>query len=281
VAGVKAFALLAATVLVGGAAQAAPLPECGVVEGYSQEGPARVFVPDDLFDYMNGNAEGYIAYRFVRMDGITCRSGETAVVIDVSEMADPEYAFGIFSANRDLRQPLEAIGMGGQTTPRRAVFAKDKYYVELSAQKHADLSDTLRAYARAIEQRIEGRHTPPDALAWFPLEGLVADSVRLVPQSVLGVRQLESGYAARYDFGQAFVVTEASPEAAEALLLRLQERWEKQEDLELADAAFTATDRYLDRLVVFRKGARVAGFAKLAEGIDAAAKARALAKSLP
>jgi hypothetical protein len=257
------------------------MPDCGVAAGFSQMGPARVFVPDDLFDYMDGNAEGYIAYRFVRMDGITCRSGDVSIVIDVSEMADPEYAFGILSANRDLREPLEQIGMGGQVKPRRAVFAKDRYYVELSAQGTEDGSDTLRAYAAAIEERIEGRAAPPAALSWFPSEGLVADSVRLVPQSVLGVRQLASGYVARYDFGQAFVVTEASAEAAQALLLRLLERWEKQADVDLADGAFTATDRYLGRLLVFRKGARVGGFAKLEADVDATAKARALAQHLP
>ncbi len=267
--------------LAGGGAVAVPLPDCGVVAGFEQEGPARVFVPDDLFDYMDGNAEGYIAYRFVKMDGITCRSGDLSIVIDVSEMADPEYAFGILSANRDMREPLEKIGMGGQVTPRRAVFAKDRYYVELSAQKGEDGSETLRAYAEAIEKQIEGRSTPPEALAWFPSDGLVADSARLVPQSVLGVRQLESGYVARYDFGQAFVVTESSAEAAQALMGRLLERWEKQQDLDLADGGFTATDRYLGRLLVFRKGTRVAGFAKLEEGTDAVPKARALAEVLP
>jgi hypothetical protein len=277
----RGLTLAAAALLVGPGAAAAPLPDCGVVAGFSQEGPARVFVPDDLFDYMDGNAEGYIAYRFVRMDGITCRSGDLSIVIDVSEMADPEYAFGILSANRDLREPLEAIGMGGQVKPRRAVFAKDRYYVELSAQKDADCSETLRAYASAIEGQIEGRSTPPEALSWFPTEGLVADSARLVPQSLLGVRQLESGYVAQYDIGQAFVVTEASPEAAQALLGRLLERWEKQADVDLADGGFTASDRYLGGLLVFRKGPRVAGLAKLEDGADAVAKARALAQRLP
>ena len=273
--------LAAAVLLAGEVAGGAPLPDCGVVPGFSQEGPARVFVPDDLFDYMDGNAEGYIAYRFVRMDGITCRSGDLSIVIDVSEMADPEYAFGILSANRDQRAPLQEIGMGGQVTPRRAVFAKDRYYVELSAQKTEDGSAALRAYAVVIEKRIAGRSTPPEALGWFPPEGLLADSARLVPQSVLGVRQLESGYVARYDFGQAFVVTEASAEAAQALMGRLVERWEKRADVDLADGGFTAEDRYLGSLLVFRKGPRVAGFAKLEAGIDATSKARALARRLP
>jgi hypothetical protein len=277
----RSVALLAAALLLGGVAEAAPLPECGVVEGWTQQGPARTFVPDDLFDYMNGNAEGYIVYGFVRMDGITCQSGDAAIIIDVSEMGDPEHAFGIFSANRDMRRPVEAIGMGGQISERRAVFVKDRYYVELSAQRSDDLSDALRAYVDVIETGIEGQSTPPDALAVFPEQGLEAESVRLVPQSVLGVRQIESGYVASYDFGQAFVSTQESPEAAKALLGELLERWEKTGEVAVADGGFTASDRYLGGLLVFRKGPHVAGFAKLAADFDAVAVAESLAANLP
>ena len=60
-----------------------------------------------------------------------------------------------------------------------------------------------------MEKRIDGRSTPPEALAWFPPEKLV--SARLIPESVLGVRLLKRGYVAQYEQGKAFVVLETSP----------------------------------------------------------------------
>ena len=108
------------------------------VPGWTQQGPARSFEPDNLFDYMDGNAEAYLVYRFVGMKGITCQSGDDTLNIDISEMENPEFAYGMFTATRDPRLPIEKIGMSGQVTPRKGFFVKDKYYVEISANPEKD-----------------------------------------------------------------------------------------------------------------------------------------------
>jgi hypothetical protein len=79
---------------------------------------------DNLFEYMDGNAEGYILYNFQAMHGVTCKKGEVTFVVDISDMGDADFAYGMFSANRDLRQPEYRVGMGGQIVPRRLIFAK-------------------------------------------------------------------------------------------------------------------------------------------------------------
>ena len=61
---------------------------------------------------------------------------------------------------------------------------------------------------------------PRRCWSWFAKEDLA--SVRLVPESVLGLRQLKRGYVAKYKQGQAFIVQEESPEAAEAVLKSLR-----------------------------------------------------------
>ena len=119
------LAVLVLSLLVSAGTAVAQVPTCTAVPGWSQQGDARSFGPDNLFDYMNGNAEGYLLYQFAGMKGVSCVSGDATLVVDISEMADPEYAFGIFSANRDPRRPVEKIGMGGQVGGRKATFAKD------------------------------------------------------------------------------------------------------------------------------------------------------------
>ena len=58
------------------------------------------------------------------MNGVTCVRGEDKMIVDISEMADPEMAFGMFTANRDMTAPTVPVGSGGQIVPRKLIFAK-------------------------------------------------------------------------------------------------------------------------------------------------------------
>jgi hypothetical protein len=202
-------------------------------------------------------------------------------VIDVSELRDADHAWGIFTANRDVRSPVEDVGAAGQVLPRRATFARGPYYVEIAASPAGDHTEALRAFVTVLEARTPGRVAPPAGVGWFPEEGLEDGSVRLVPQSVLGIRALRRGFVAAYPEGRAFAVPVESPEAATAVLEEVRERFEGAADAAgIGEAAFTATDDYLDGVLVFRKGAYVAGVANLAPGADGTILARRLADAL-
>lgn len=260
------FALGALTV---GAAFAAA-PACTLVPGWTPQGAARAYTTEDLYEYMDGNSEGYFLYGFRSMHGVTCVQGETTLVIDISDFGDADSAYGMFCANRDMRRPMAKIGMGGQIVPRRAVFTKGQYYVEIAANPEGDYTDVFRAWTGAIEKTLTGTTDQPVALGWFPEEGL--QSLRLVPQSPLGLRILGRGYVAEYGNGKAFVVTEASPEAAAELMAKLKARFEATGDDQLQ-----ATDKYLGKVAILRKGRYVAG----ATGESAERLAVAVAQRLP
>ncbi len=257
------------------------LPQCGAVAGWQQQGAVRTFTSENLFEYMNGNSEGYFIYRFVQMKGITCQSGESTIVIDISEFEDPEYAYGMFTSTRDPRLPVEKIGTSGQVTPRRAIFVKDRYYVELAANPEKDFTADLQSYMAIIEKSISGETALPRAIGWFPKENLLGEnSVRLIPESVLGLRMLKSGYVGQYDYGKGFVVQESSPEAAAQLMKKLKDRFGQIAPVAIADEAFTTTDKYLNGMCVFRKGSFIGGFADLKPGRDGAAESAKLAANI-
>lgn len=272
----KLWLLLACGVLVRG-----EVPECNLGPGWQQSGPRRSYEGESLYEYMNGNSEGYLIYGFRKMTGVTCRNSGTTVLIDVSDMGDAESAFGIFSANRDVRQAAEPIGMGGQVVPRKAIAAKGQYYLEIAAEPEGDHSEMLRGLMRALAGEMPGRSTPPDALAWFPKEGLQPGSPRLIPQSVLGIRVLKRGYVAQYENGsKAFVVQDASPESAAATLEKLKARLAEPAALQAADAGVVGKDKYLGTMAVFRKGRYVAGYASIPETGDAPALTKRLAEGI-
>ena len=274
--------LLAAIFLLTTMAGAQDYLDCHFSPGWEQSGAKRQYAADNLYDYKDGGAEGYLIFGFARMQGISCKSGTETLDIDVSEMTDADAAYGIFAANLDPTMPIANIGMGGQVQRQSASFAKGKYYVEIvetAASPDSDQSSMLKALAARMLEHIEGRDSPPEVLDWFSKEDLV--SVRVVPESVLGLRQLKRGYVAKYKQGQAFLVQEASPEAAAAVMKSLRERFDPVSPTHVGDEAFQAKAKYLDGICFFRKGSYVGGYANLPEPEQAASQAAQFAVRVP
>ena len=271
--------LLIVVVAVTSPARAAVVADCHLVQGWEQRGVTRHYTPDNLFEYLNGSAEGYILYGLVQMQGVTCGSKGGSITIDVFEMNDADSAYGVFTTNLDPQMPIEKLGMGGQVLPRRALFCKGKYYVELAANPAMGGTTALRAFATEAEKRITGRSTPPAALSWFPAAKLA--SVRLIPESVLGLRLLKRGFVAHYEQGQAFVVMEATPGAAAAVLSQLRQRFGEATSAHVADEAFQTDDQYLGGLCMFRKGRYIGGFANMPDARAATTQAASLAEHIP
>jgi len=278
----KAAGLLLTILLTAGMARAQNYLNCHFAPSWEQSGAKRQYAADNLYEYKDGAAEGYLMYGFVRMQGIDCKSGGDTLTIDVSEMTEADSAYGIFAANLDPSLPIAGIGMGGQVQRQSASFAKGKYYVEMvvvAANPDSDLTATLKAFAGKMVENIEGRDTPPDVLGWFLKENQA--SLRLIPESVLGLSQLKRGYVAKYKAGQAFIVQEDTPESAAEVLKSLRTRFDGALPAQVGDEAFQAKVKYLDGICIFRKGRYLAGYANLPDPADAVAQAAQLAVRIP
>jgi hypothetical protein len=165
---------------------------------------------------------------------------------------------------------------------RRATFAKGRHYLEIAASPEKDHRAALRAFVTALEPRVPGPAAVPEAVGWFPTEGLQAESVRLVPESVLGLRILRSGFMGQYPVGRAFVVPEPTAAAATDTMAKLRARFSGASPVAgLGEEAFAAQDQYLGKLLAFRKGARIAGVVNVAPDGNATPLAEAFAGRLP
>ncbi|MFP5211575.1 MAG: DUF6599 family protein [Acidobacteriota bacterium] len=278
----KAGGLLVTILLAAGTAGAQEYLSCQFAPGWVQAGAKRQYGADNLFEYKDGAAEGYLSFGFVRMVGISCKRGRDTLDIDVSEMKDPDAAYGMYAVNSDPTAPAAKLGMGGQVQWQSASFAKGVYYVEIvetAADTDANDTATMQAFATAMEKRLDGRVTPPEALGWFPKEDL--ETVRVVPQSVLGLSELKRGYVAKYKAGQAFIVPEASPEAAAASLASVRKQFDDAAPAQVGDESFTAKVKYLEGICFFRKGRYVGGYANMSDPQEAAAQAKQLAAAIP
>ncbi len=257
-----------------------PVPDCSAVPGFTQKGALRTFDVETLFEYMNGNSEGYFAYGFRKMSGVTCTDGKLDLVFDISEMETPELAWGMFTANRDPKLPLAGFGGAAQVTPRRGAFAKGNAYVEVAANP-TSAPEIIERFLAYWEKRMPGESKRPALLDVFPADGLVVDSLRLVPESVLGFRMLQRGFVAQYAQGKAFLIPEATPESAAKVFAQFQQRMNASETASLGEESFQVRDKYLGRMCVFRKGRFLGGAVNFPEAVDPAGLAKEVAGKLP
>ena len=73
---------------------------------------------------------------------------------------------------------------------------------------------------------------------------------------------------------------ESSPEAAAQVMKKLRARFGQTTPATIADEAFTATDKYLNGMCIFRKGSFIGGFADLKAGRDGMAESARLAANI-
>ena len=163
--------------------------------------------------------------------------------------------------------------------PRRAIFVKGKYYVEIAAEPEGDHTAVLQAWTAALEKIVD--RSSRGSGGAVVVSARRQQSLRLVPESVLGIRILKRGYVAQYDFGKAFVVTEASTDSAAAVMQKLRERFG--ETVKAADRRRCISgDRQVPGTDLHRpQGTLLAGYGNLADGQDAVKLATALAARLP
>lgn len=278
----KPAALLLSVLLAAGTAHAQASLDCHFAPGWEPSGPVRQYTAENLYDYKDGGADGYLIYGFARMSTIDCKSNADTLTIDVSEMNDADAAYGLFTANRDPKLPIAKISMGGQIQSQSAIFAKGKYYVEIvvnAADSNSDNTKLLTSLVNTMAQRIEGRTTAPAELAWFPTDD--QNTAGLVPQSVLGLKELKHGYVAKYKQGQAFLVVEDTASSAAAVLKVLRQKYDGATDAKVGDEAFQAKAPYLDGICIFRKGRTLGGYANLPTPQEAATQAVKLAARIP
>ena len=93
--------------------------------------PARYYT-DDLYRYLDGGADAYLARGMVAMvhRELTVRGADATV--DIFDMGSAANAKAQFAAERSPESPAVAFGDGGYLSGEVLNFFADRYYVKLS-----------------------------------------------------------------------------------------------------------------------------------------------------
>jgi len=179
-----------------------PPPSCP--DGWVVKEPARTFTEANLYEYINGEAELYLPYRFAKLLSIlygSPKEGGDAVVADIYEMGSPLDAFGIYSRYRSTDSPAVKIGTEGLVNDAEVLFFHDRYFVKVSASGAVE-PDILMTCAGLISQRISLSPLMPAELDLMAQEGLVPRSIVYVPGGLMGYRFLGRGLTGDIKIGE-------------------------------------------------------------------------------
>jgi hypothetical protein len=192
--------------------------------GWQKQGDAETFLPETLYEHINGAAENFLGYGFREL-AVQNYGNEKKQTLgaEIYFHGSLENAFGIYGSEKPLAG--DYFSMGGQGYAEEGVlnFFCDAYYVKLNSFDLGPQSrPVLIALAEKIVAAIGGRNTLPDILEAFPAAGKIAHSERYFLHNFLGHDFLYSTFTADYERQgrkfQLFILQAGTEEAARALL---------------------------------------------------------------
>jgi len=200
------------------------LPAPGFSEGWVMGGKVKSYTAEDLYVYINGEAELYMPYGFEALASAFYSRGndlQPGIVADIYRMRSLIDAFGIYSNYRDTGAELVKIGAGGFIDESQLMFYKDRYFVRLSVSGTVTGGrDVLARCARTIDRKLPGGPSQPGVLGMLDIPGVDPDTVRYLARSVLGYVFFQKGLTADImidgEPAKAFIIICQSPEASSA-----------------------------------------------------------------
>lgn len=203
------------------------LPATDSANGWRFDVAPRLYTPDDLFEYINGEAELYNDYHFKAMVTAAYIQGEDLEMtwtLDISDMGSPLDAFGIYSSGRTPELQFAPIGEEATISDLNIRFYQGRYFVQLNA---GSFDEKLRAImmeqARLLAARLPQSESPRELGILAPANQL-PHSLKYTTRGFLGQSTFPAGLAAQYRIGdetiQGFVVLTATSEESLAAFAR-------------------------------------------------------------
>jgi len=199
--------------------------------GWKRTGEAVRYQGREIFDYMDGAGEVYLAYNFRQLTVHRFeRQGHPALIAELYEMGTPADAFGVFSF--DKQDPEAGIGQGSEFGGGLLRFWKGSHFVSIYGEGEGkEQEQAVLEIGRKLASSIVGTGEPPRLIRALPTERQIEGSVKFVRSHVLlnqrcfisyeNILRLEAdteAVFARYDFGneKTFVLLVGYPSEARA-----------------------------------------------------------------
>ncbi len=200
------------------------------VPGWRISQKPRSFKADNLWEFIDGAADRYLAYGFEEVVSSEYLQEGTGsqVLVDIYRMRDPLNAFGIYTQERSPEYQFLNVGNEGYLTGTTLNFWIGSYYVKITAFEERDATRQVMAnLARAVAAKVTAPGGEPAEVGYFPITDQLPHTTVYIPRDVLGQSYLANGFEARYKAGEKeyrmLLVILHSPEAAQGAMARYRQ----------------------------------------------------------
>ena len=177
------------------------LPASGFSPGWALEGPIKKYTGEDLFEYINGEAELYVQFGFkILTSGLYLKDGneKLGITADVYELGSDLEAFGMYANYRKPEAEPVKAGAGGFVSPSQLMFYQGRYFVQLNASGSASQDQVVfQTLADMISRNLPASSQSPPELALLGIPALIPKTEKYIPQSVLGYPFFKKGLTAQ------------------------------------------------------------------------------------
>jgi hypothetical protein len=248
------------------------LPE---VDTWRSDERPESYYPENLFEYINGAAEIYLAYEFKELIVSQQQKdqSEKSVAVEIYDMGNETNAFGIYSAERYPDNEFIPMGTQGYIEEGTLNFLVDRYYVKLLCFECEDQSEeVLKAFSQRIVERVGEAGNLPPLLEAFPSKGLQLNSENFVLRNFMGYSFLHHGYSAKYKSDElefdCFIAEGRNSADAEEMLQKYLEA-KKSQNVTKIDLGYHIKDKYYHNIYISRIGNKLCGVIKIKDGSEA------------
>ena len=244
------------------------------VTSWGQSEDPQFYLPETLFEYINGAAEIYLSYEFNELIVAQYQETDTEsnVAVEIYDMGSNMNSFGIYSAERYPDNSFIDIGVQGYLEEGSLNLFAGRYYVKLLCFECEERSDLiLKEFAQEITSRVKKMEGFPSLLSALPKEGLLSNTEKFILQNFMGYGFLHNGYLANYKIQSlefdCFLVQGNSPEDASRMIEQfLQSR--NQQDVQKIPGGFHIQDKYYHHIYLSTEGKYICGVMKIKDGFE-------------
>jgi Family of unknown function (DUF6599) len=138
------------------------------IAGWNWDQEDKTYTPKTLFQYIDGAAEVYLAYRVQRVSVRRyLKPGQPDIVAEVYQMASSEDAFGVFSL--ELQDPEAGIGQGSEFGGSLLRFWKGRFFATVLGEGTGkEMEGAVLSLGRVLAAGIKETGEPPRLLRCLP-----------------------------------------------------------------------------------------------------------------
>lgn len=223
--------LAVATVVLCGSVSSADIsfPE---MPGWTGEEEVLAFGPAELWEYINGAADAFLAYGFQQVRVRDISTDDMMVTVEIYDMGSDLNAFGIYRT--ELPRGFETLAVGAEGVvipPYQCLLLKGSSYVKVAVLDGEITDASGKTLLEALAGALPGKDALPPAVTALPAAGRVTGSEGYARESFLGLSDLKNCVHATYrdDAGKEYKIFTMVPGddgTADDLWNGIGDRWE-------------------------------------------------------